>query len=215
MDVSIHAKTNDGLISVHDSVVSKTVLPIALVKVWHVGKNNRSAISFLNLSKFVVKPSQHVARVLENSDCFPVKLVADVVVQRNNLCLAVAHGLAVSINQRHGIVTPILELAPLGFIRSEKGLPSSDPLINSCVVSWERHPDDILRISVMVSNCWIDAQALKSLQNFCGCILHDLYIRVEVERVNVVRDSVTSPKYSVWVNFFFYVIQKSFESQLV
>ena len=53
VDVGVLAKTNHRLISIQDSMVSPSILPVALINIWDVGKQNGLSTYFLELRKFV------------------------------------------------------------------------------------------------------------------------------------------------------------------
>lgn len=64
-------------------------LAITLVQIRYMTQDDSLTTVVLQPLEFGLKPSEHVARVLMHLSLFPVKLIAEVSVQRYHFCYAV------------------------------------------------------------------------------------------------------------------------------
>jgi hypothetical protein len=104
----------------------------------------------------MLEPLELVSWVLEGSQGFPVEVVADVVVQRDQLSVRVSKWFTGLVNERQGVVSPVLELVPLCHVRVKEVLPGWQIAVNGCVFSWNSHFDNILGVSVVIADSWIN-----------------------------------------------------------
>lgn len=214
MDVRIHTPSDYSLISIHDSMISSSKFSGALINIWNMSKDNRCSIYFLESLELILKPLEHVSRVSEVGHGLPVVYVADVSVQRDYLGLFISDFLTRDISKIKGIESKIQEVFLLLLVWDPLE-PIWGPFIDGSIVSWCLKVNNILWISVMISNSWEYSEILKSIRNDFGSILHDLNITVKIKRIYIMGNRISTPKDYIRFNVTCDVLKHIFKGQLI
>ena len=76
--VGSHAPSDDVLVSVHKSVPTSAKLAVALVLVGDVEEHDRCSTNILKVLELFFKPGEHISRILELRQLWPVPFIAEV-----------------------------------------------------------------------------------------------------------------------------------------
>jgi len=177
--MSINTKSNYGLESVHKSMISSSVLSIALINVWNVRKHNSLSTNFFKSKKFILKPLKHISWIFEVQESCPIELVANIRVQRDHFSFSLSKFLSFAVFEWKREISPVSPKFDLFWIFN-KLIPSWCPFLNSFVLSWGGHFNDILRIGIMISNAWDYFNSVKTFRHLFSDVLHDGNIRFEI-----------------------------------
>ena len=196
MDVTKELPSNDILVSVNNSVVSPTVSSEAFLDIWNMANNDGCAIDLFQLMKFILQPLEHTAGIVEIDEDVEVVRVADVGVDRDDLrVFVVSDDVSLGIVEGRRVVAPVQEVLLL--VLGEESEPSRREPVDDIVLPWSIHIDEILRISVMITNAWINTDSRESVGNLDGCILNNFDVILWCQTLKVVRNSVASPKHGI------------------
>jgi hypothetical protein len=96
---------------------SSSKLSSALINVRNMSKNDSCAICLFDASKLFLKPIEHVSWVLEVGNGLPIKSVANISVERDDLSLYITKLFSLDVLKVDREVTPVKEVLLLLLVR--------------------------------------------------------------------------------------------------
>ena len=102
----------------------------------------------------------------------PIHVVTDVVIDVENLCLIGAKRVSINVLEGQRVITIVKEVLLLLFVW-DKLEPNIVPIIDSWIVPWPKHRNDILRERIVVSQCRVNSVIFKLTCYHFGDVLHN------------------------------------------